>query len=136
MLGADFEFMDFGRMAILRPERCVAISVRHFRRGDNAIASWRDPEIRTAACPGCRAPDTLRMLLRCTPHCGVVKEVVDQSGRSLFVSNQNSPRLHSHNSAMLRRTHWKSERIAKLTAAIKPMEAAPPIAAPIAAPRL
>src|SRR5450755_3646083 len=82
------------------------------------------------------APDTLRMLLRCTPHCGVVKEIVDQSGRSLFASNQNSPRLHSHNSAMLRRTHWKSERITKLTAAIKPMEAAPPIAAPIAAPRL
>ena len=59
-----------------------------------------------------------------------------QSGRSLLVSNQNSPRLLSHNSAMPRRTHLKSERIAKLTAAIRPMEAAPPIVTPIAATRL
>jgi hypothetical protein len=53
--------------------------------------------------------------------------LVYRSECSLLVSNQNSPRLHSHNNAIPRRTHLKSERIAKLTAAINPIEAAPPI---------
>ena len=50
-------------------------------------------------------------------------------------SNQNSPKLDDHSSAMASRIHLKSESIMKFTAAIKPMDAAPPINAPKAAPK-
>ena len=52
------------------------------------------------------------------------------------LSNQNNIRLLAQSSAIASKTHLKSESIMKLTAAIHPMEAAPPIKTPSAAPFL